>query len=216
MHYNTDSYNIILSRTELLSSSKECLKKSELNLVPIEKMRKTKKKAGEVTIDDVVLTWSVEEELLSTTLDSELKFEKHITGICNKNSQKTHALSRITSYMSLNKRRLLVKTFIESQFNHCPLIWMFHSRRLNKKINNIYKKVLRIIYSDYKPTFQELLDKESSFSVHHRNIQTLAIEIYKHIHGLRQQLWGKLAKLTELYHLTSEYAMNVLIEFLKQ
>ena len=200
----------------MLSSSKGCLKNSELNLVPIEKMTKTKKKAGEVTIDDVVLTSSVEEELLSTTLDSELKFEKHITGICNKNSQKTHALSRITSYMSLNKRRLLVKTFVESQFNHCPLIWMFRSRCLNKKINNVYKKVLRIIYSDYKPTFQELLDKEASFSVHHRNIQTLAIEIYKHIHGLCQQLWGKLAKLTELYHLTSEYAMNVLIEFLKQ
>ena len=38
-------------------------------------------------------------------------------------------------------------------------------------------------YSDYKSTFQELLDTEASFSVHHRNIQTLATEIYKHIPG---------------------------------
>ena len=78
------------------------------------------KKTEKVTINDVVLTSSAEEKLLGITLDSELKFEKHITGICNKASQKTHALSRITRYMSLNKR--LMKTFVESQFNYCPLI----------------------------------------------------------------------------------------------
>ena len=63
-----------------------------------------------------------------------------------------------------------MKTFVES----CPLIWMFHSRRLNNKTT--HEKVLRIVYSDYKSTFQELLDKDASCSVH-RNVQTLAIEI---------------------------------------
>ena len=37
-----------------------------------------------LTIKDVVLTSSVEEKLLGITLDSELKSEKQITGICNK------------------------------------------------------------------------------------------------------------------------------------
>ena len=77
------------------------------------------KKTEKVTINVVVLTSSVEEKLLGVTLDSELKFEKHITGICNRASQKMHILSRITSYMSLNKRILLIKTFVESQFNYC-------------------------------------------------------------------------------------------------
>ena len=67
-------------------------------------------------------------------------------------------MSRITSYTSLNKRRFLMKTFVESQFNYCPLIWMFHSRHLNNKINNVHEKALRIVYSDDKSTFQELLD----------------------------------------------------------
>ena len=80
------------------------------------------KKTEKVNIDDFVLTSSVAEKLLGITLDYELKFEKHITDICNKASQKIHVLSRITSYMSLNKRRLLIKTFVESQFNYCPLI----------------------------------------------------------------------------------------------
>ena len=60
------------------------------------------KKTEMVKINDVVLTSCLEEKLLRITLDSELKFEKHITDICNKASQKIHVLSRITSYMSLN------------------------------------------------------------------------------------------------------------------
>ena len=164
------------------------------------------KKTAKVKINNVVLTSSVEEKLLGITLDSELKFEKHITDICNKASQKIHVLSRITSYMSLNKQRLLMKTLVESQFNYCPLIWMFQSRHLNNKINNVHKKALRIAYSDYKSTFQELLDKDASFSVHHRNIQTLAREIYKHIHGLSPAIIGEVFKInrTLLYNLGTQ------------
>ena len=88
-----------------------------------------------------------------------------------------------------------MKTLVESQFSYCPLIWMFHSRRLNNKINNLHEKALRIVYSDYKSTFQELLDKGASFSVHHRNIQTLAIEIYKHIHWLSPAVMGEVFKI---------------------
>ena len=105
-------------------------------------------------INDVVLTSSVEERLVGITLDSEFKFEKHITDICNKASQEMHVLFRITSYMSLNKWRLLMKTFVESHFNYCPLIWMFHSKRLNNEINNVQEKALRIVYSYHKSTFR--------------------------------------------------------------
>ena len=72
---------------------------------------------------------------------------------------------------------------------------MFHSRRLNNKINNVHEKTLRIVYSDYKSTFQELLHKDASFSMYHRNIQTLPIEIYKQIQGLSQTITGKVFKI---------------------
>ena len=52
--------------------------------------------------------------------------------------------------MSLDKRSMIMKAFIESQFYYCPLIWMFHSRTMNNKINRLHEKALRIIYSDYK------------------------------------------------------------------
>ena len=67
-----------------------------------------------------------------------------------------------------------MKAFIQSQFGYCPLIWMCHSRALNTHINRIHERALRIVYNDYTSTFNMLLDKDKSVTVHVRNIQTLA------------------------------------------
>ena len=100
-------------------------------------------------------------------------------------SRKINALGRIANYMPLEKRRIVMKTFIESQFNYCPLIWMFHSRIINNKFNRLHERPLRmIVYSDFKPSFEGLHMKGNSFSIHETDIQILAIEIYKFLHGL--------------------------------
>ena len=87
------------------------------------------------------------------------------------------------NYVSLENRRIVMKTFIESQFNCCPLIWMFHPRAINNKINRLHKKTLRIVYSDFKSYFEGLLMKGNSFSTLEK-LQSLAIEIYKFLNGL--------------------------------
>ena len=105
--------------------------------------------------------------------------------------------------MSLEKRRTLIKAFVELQFNHCPLIWMLLSRTLNNKTNRIHEKALRIVYSDDKSSFNELLDTDSSFTIHQKNAQSLAIEIYKYLHGLSPTILGEGFKVNEtlLYNL---------------
>ena len=56
---------------------------------------------------------------------------------------------------------------------------MFHSREINNKINNLHERALRIAYKDTESSFEELLVKDNSVSMHHRNIQRLATEPYK-------------------------------------
>ena len=56
---------------------------------------------------------------------------------------------------------------------------MFHSRKLNNKINTIHERALRIAYCDKHSTFQQLLEKDNSVSIHHRNLQVLATEMFK-------------------------------------
>ena len=90
-----------------------------------------------------------------------------------------NALARLTPYMELRKRRILINAFFNSQFNYCDVIWMCHSRALNNKINRPHERCLRIIYNDKTSTFKELLEKDKSVSIHYRNIQVLATEMYK-------------------------------------
>ena len=80
------------------------------------------KSPGVVSIDGIQINSRTAETLLSITIDSELNFDNHLSAICNKVSRKINALGRIANYMSLEKRRIVTKTFIESQFNYCPLI----------------------------------------------------------------------------------------------
>ena len=117
--------------------------------------------------------------LLGVTIDNELNFNEHVTKLCKKASLKLHALARISHLMNKNKLRNLMKAFIESQFGYCPLVWMFHSRTLNNRINSLHERALRLVYNDQKLSFQELLDMDKSFSIHDRNLQKLAIEMYK-------------------------------------
>ena len=72
-----------------------------------------------------------------------------------------------------------MKTFIQSQFNYCPLTWMFHNRTLTNKINKLHERALRIVYKNDSLTFQGLLDKDDSTTIHQRNLQRLATEMYK-------------------------------------
>ena len=123
------------------------------------------------------------EKLLGIKFDNKLSFTDHVSDLCSKASQKLHALSRVATYMSQLQRKIIMQAFITSQFGYCPLVWMFHNRKLNIRINKIHERSLRIVYSDTESTFEELLQKDNSVSIHIRNIQTLAIEIYKVVNG---------------------------------
>ena len=94
-------------------------------------------------------------------------------------SCKIHALSRIAPYMNLQQKNILMNAFFNSQFNYCPLIWMCHSRTMNNKINRLHERCLRIIYCDHLSSFNSLLQINNNVTIHHRNIQYLAIEMYK-------------------------------------
>ena len=120
-----------------------------------------------------------------------MKFDKHIENISRKANRKLDALARVTNYMELPKKRILINAFLKVLFNYCPVIWMFHYRFLNNKINRLHERCLRIIYNDKRSNFEELLAKDNSVSVHHNNIHALAIEIYKVANGISPEIMSQ-------------------------
>ena len=93
-------------------------------------------------------------ELLGITIDNKLNFNEHITNLYKKANQKLHALARISKYLAKDKLRIIMNTFVKSQYNYFPLIWMFHSRILNNKINKLHERALRLVYKEENLTFE--------------------------------------------------------------
>ena len=145
--------------------------------------------------------------MLEVTIDSKLSFTEHVHEICDKASQKLNVMTRLSSFMSLEKRRLIMK-----QFGCCPLIWMFHDRTLNNRINGMQERALsyRIAYRDRTSNFTELLLKDNAVTVHQRSLQVLATEVYKVKMSLTPQLVKELfSHSTQAYNLRSTYEFKL-------
>ena len=163
------------------------------------------KPAVSAKIGKFVISNSNEEKLLGIKIDTKLSFENHVSSLCKKASQKLHALARIVNFMDLGKRKSLMKAFITSQFNYCPLIWMFHSRELNYCINRIHERALRLVYQDNSLSFAELLEKDNSVTIHQRNLQVLATKIFRLKNGLAPEIMKKVFEIQNpAYNFRSE------------
>ena len=79
---------------------------------------------------------------------------------------------------------MTMKAFFASQFCYRPLVWMFHSRKLNSRINKLHERALRMVNQDYVSSFTELLEKDKWKTIHNRNIQLQTTELFKVKNGL--------------------------------
>ena len=134
---------------------------------------------------------------MGVKIDYKLTFDCHVSNTCKKANWKINALGRIASFMNINKSHILMNSFFRSQFNYCPLIWMFHSRTNNRKINRLCERCLRIMYDDKQSSFIKLLEKGNSVSLHQRHLQILAIEMFKVSNGLSPVLTNDIFKLRD-------------------
>ena len=163
-----------------------------------------------INIEEFSIENSDCEKLLGVKIDNKLTFKCHVSEMCKKANRKINALARIAPFININKRHILTNSFFRSQFNYCPLIWMCHSRTNNRKINRLHERCLRIMYNDKQSSFIKLLEKYNSVSIHQRNLQILAIEMFKvsnslstvlmkDIFRLRGELTYNLRKLSQFY-----------------
>ena len=155
-----------------------------------------------VSVGDASFKTKTKEIFFGILIDPEPSFDQHVSSICSKASKKLHTLGRIATFLSFKKRRTLIKAFIDSQFNNYPLILMFPSRIMNNKIDRIHERALRLFDSDQVSSFDELLKKDRSFSIHRRNIQSLATELYKFFHGLSPSI------MKNVFHLDTDISYN--------
>ena len=79
-----------------------------------------------VKMGDKNIWESAKQKLLGMEIRRNLNYDDHVILLCIKAGRKQAVFARLSKFMSFKERRILMKTFVESQFGYCPVIWMFH------------------------------------------------------------------------------------------
>ena len=133
-----------------------------------------------IQTSNITVTYESKVKRLGIHIDNRLNSDYRVSQFCKKASKKLHALARFFKYVETPKHRVLVNSFVTSQFPYFPPIWMFHSAKMEHSINKIHERALHCIYSSgLKLTVKEFLDKHKAGSIHQKNLQVLAIEIFQ-------------------------------------
>ena len=102
-----------------------------------------------LTINDVKIQVTDDMKVLGINMDYCLKFDKHIAYLCAKAGRQLNVLQRLKGSLDYSSCLTIYKTFITSNFNYCPIVWMFASKRSFTAIENIQKRVLWFVLNDY-------------------------------------------------------------------
>ena len=133
------------------------LNEDKCQFLIIERPGNIRNEIAEIKIRNKTIYETNKGKLLGITFDNNINMNDHIKSICKKASSKLYALARISPYLNEMKRKLLMKSFVISQFNYCLIIWMYCQSKWNNLINRIHKRALRIAYGDYISDFNSLL-----------------------------------------------------------
>ena len=91
-------------------------------------------------------------------------------------------------YISREQALLICNAVILSNFNYCPLIWLFCNKGANKKIDRAQKRALKILHNDCGSSFQSLLARSNSFTIHVKDLQKLMTKIYMSLNNMNPSI----------------------------
>ena len=113
---------------------------------------------------------------------------KNIENLVRKDESKLHALQRIRKFFTVEKAKMLVNAFIDSHFNYAPLIWMFCRKTLHPKIEKIPHRTLKVCIDN---SYNNILLRSNSVSIHQRHLRFFVTEIFKSISQINPEfMWS--------------------------
>ena len=122
--------------------------------------------------------------ILGVEIDNKLNFESHINEICNKTSKQINALKRMKHFLDRTCKNIIYNSYISSNFNYCPIVWMFTGKINLEKIEKTNKRALRYVANNYEAEYDDMCQDQKVLNIHKRCIKTVAIQMYKIKHQL--------------------------------
>ncbi len=123
-------------------------------------------------------------KLLGVHIDSLLKFDVQVENVCAKASRQINAVMRLSNTLDTEVKLVMYRAFILSNFNYCPLVWMFCGQESVKKMERLQCRALRFTFNDFTSCHEHLLEKSNEPSLIIHRIRTLAIEVFKCVNDI--------------------------------
>ena len=125
-------------------------------------------------------------KFLGVTLDYRLDFDPHISNLCKKAATQLNVLKRLKTFIGFQEKKILVQSFVYSNFDYCPLVWYFSSSKSLQKIEKLQERALRFLYNDHTSSYDDLLSRSRSTkcTMHVARRRLLCIEIFKTLNHL--------------------------------
>ena len=124
-------------------------------------------------------------KLLGIKIDSRLDFAPHVSDLCKSAARQLNALFRLKSdlYLTFEERKILIDSFVYSNFSYFPLVWNFASAKATNKIASIQKRVLRFLFDNYESSYETLLMKAKKPTITVHRLRYLCAEIYRTVNS---------------------------------
>ncbi len=151
-----------------------------------------------IEIDNIKIPVEEYVKLLGITIDDKLKFDKHIDILCKNASRQINVMYRFAGVFNFKQREAIHNTFILSNFNYCPVVWHFCSKASTKKMEKIQERALRFLFNDKISSYEALLEKCKSTTLHLKRLKVIALEVFKSLHGLNPSFMKDMFNVKEI------------------
>ena len=98
-------------------------------------------------------------KLLVIKIDSRLKFEPHVSALCKSAARQLNAFLRLKRCLTFAARKILIESFIYSNFNYFHLVWNFTSAKVIDKIESMQERAQLFLFDNYESSYDTLLMK---------------------------------------------------------
>ena len=148
-------------------------------------------------------------KVLGVTLDSRLNYDSHITAMCTKAARQINILKRISKYLDQDSRINIYRSFVASNFNYCPVAWIFCGARNARKLERLQERALRFVFKDSTSEYSELLKQGNFISLSVLRLRALAVEVYKCFHGINPPYMNDMIQIkTSNYNLRDPFLLR--------
>jgi phosphohistidine swiveling domain-containing protein len=137
-----------------------------------------------IVIKGNTITCQPSVKLLGITIDDSLSFNKQIHEICKKAGRQINAIMRLCNVLDTEVKETIYRSFIQSNFNYCPAVWLICSESNISKLAKVQFRALKFVYNDFSSDYEFLLQKGNHVSISVHLMQTIAIEVYKCVNGI--------------------------------